>query len=254
MENFDFYISSNGYFVVPEYNIEYKIDPILSNIPSMPESSEIAVKVAGRDGDIPLSSTYEPLLFEIVCYTDDNLTPAEKNTEEQRINTFLNTIKSETKTMAMQFEEKFYDVKYTGKLTTERYPKHIKFTIPLKSSNPYGKNLTKSVIEGNGTLTSNTVKDVGAVFTINGPAQTPVIALNDYQMEYENVVLENYKLIIDSGNSTITLVAPSGTKTNAMRYYNHEFPKIKNGQNELKVQSGITTATQVKVEWYDLKL
>ena len=72
--------------------------------------------------------------------------------------------------------------------------------------------------------------------------------------EYGNVILEGNKLLIDTGNSTITHVNSNGVRTNASIYYNHEYPKIKYGINELKVLSGVDDSSQVTVEWYDLKL
>ena len=68
-------------------------------------------------------------------------------------------------------------------------------------------------------------------------------------------MLEDTELVIDSSKSTITHINNvTGSKTNAMRYYNHQFPKVKYGENVLAVNSGIDDETQVKVEWYDLKL
>lgn len=255
MENFDIYISANGYLFIPEYNIKYLVSFNESSIPSMPEAVEASARIAGRDGDIVLNTTYEPMSFQIVCYTEDNLTPSEKSIEEQKVNRFLNSIKNETKRFAIEKDNKFYEVKYNGALSTINYPKHLQFTIPIKSSDSYAKVLSQSIIKGNNSLTSNTIKEVGAIFTIEGPAQTPKISLNDYEMFYDNVLLENTKLVIDSERSTITHVnETNGTETNAMRYYSHEFPKIQNGNNTLKVLSGIDNANQVYVEWYDLKL
>lgn len=255
MENFDFYISANGYLVIPEYNIRYLIDFTESNIPSMPEAVEATARIAGRDGDIVLKTTYEPLPFEIVCYTDDGLTQEEKTQEEDKVKAFLETIKNKTKTFAMEKYNKFYDVKYNAALVTTEYPAHMKFAIPFKSSESYAKNLTESSIIGNGDKTSNTIKEVGAIFTIEGPAQTPKISLNDYIMSYDNSLLESHILEINSKNSTITHInTTTGIRTNAMRDYNHEFPKIQKGKNSLKVLSGIDDETKVKVKWYDLKL
>ena len=255
MEEFDFYISENGRLVIPEYNINYLIDFYASSIPSMPEAMEASVRVVGKDGDIHLNTTYEPISFSIVCYTDDNLTPEEKVIEEQKVNRFMDSIKNKTKTFAFERENKFYDVKYNGILTTTKFPAHIQFTIPFKSSESYAKELTKTIIVGNNDANSNTIKDVGAIFTIEGPAQTPKISFNNYEMFYDNVLLENTKLIIDSSKSTVTHINNvTGSKTNAMRYYNHQFPKVKYGENTLTINSGISNASQVKVEWNDLKL
>ena len=112
--------------------------------------------------------------------------------------------------------------------------------------------MIKKVIFGNGEETSDTFEDVGAIFTIKGPANSPIISLNDYSIEYDNPLLEGDKLIINSSNSTITHINSDGVKTNAMRYYNHQFPKIENGKNVLKVLSGVNEAN-VSVEWYDYK-
>lgn len=253
-EDFDIYISKKGYFGALKYDINNLIDFMESNIPSIAEATESSVKIAGRDGDIPLNTVYEPLPFEIVCYTEDNLTPEEKIIEEQKITSLLNSIKNQTKTFFMEREKKFYKVKYSGNLSVVRYPKHLKFTIPLKSSESYAMNFEESEIIGNGTKVSNTIKDTGAIFTIKGPAIKPIISLNNYQMKYNENILEGNSLIINSEDSTITHITSAGVKTNAMRAYNHEFPKIKNGENQLAVSSGIDDEKQVNVKWYDLKI
>ena len=253
-EDFDIYISKKGYFGALKYDINNLIDFMESNIPSIAEATESSVKIAGRDGDISLNTVYEPLSFEIVCYTEDNLTPEEKIIEEQKITSLLNSIKNQTKTFFMEREKKFYKVKYSGNLSVVRYPKHLKFTIPLKSSESYAMNFEESEIIGNGTKVSNTIKDTGAIFTIKGPATKPIISLNNYQMKYNENILEGNSLIINSEDSTITHITSAGVKTNAMRAYNHEFPKIKNGENQLAVSSGIDDENQVNVKWYDLKI
>ena len=253
-EDFDIYISKKGYFRALKYDINNLIDFMESNIPSIAEATESSVKIAGRDGDISLNTVYEPLPFEIVCYTEDNLTPEEKIIEEQKITSLLNSIKNQTKTFFMEREKKFYKVKYSGNLSVVRYPKHLKFTIPLKSSESYAMNYEESEIIGNGTKVSNTIKDTGAIFTIKGPATKPIISLNNYQMKYNENILEGNSLIINSEDSTITHITSAGVKTNAMRAYNHEFPKIKNGENQLAVSSGIDDEKQVNVKWYDLKI
>lgn len=255
MDNFNFYLSENGYLIIEDLNIKYLVNLSESDIPSMPEAVESSVRIAGRDGDIVLNTTYKPLSFSISCYTDENLTLEQKVAEERKINNFLNSIKNNTVKFAIEKDDKFYEVKYNGLLSTINYPTFLQFIIPLKTSDSYGKSLTEGQIIGNGTANSNTIKEVGAIFTIEGPAQTPKISLNNYEMFYDNVLLENTKLVIDSEKSTITHVnETNGTETNAMRYYNHEFPKIQNGNNTLAVLSGIDNASQVNVKWHDLKL
>ena len=254
MENFEVYISNEGYLIIPEYNIKYLINFNESDIPSMAEAVESTVRVAGRDGDIPLKTTYEPISFSIVCYTDDNLETNEKIAEEKNITNFLNSIKNSTIKLAFERYSKYYEVKYNGTFSKTNYPKFVQFSIPLKSSDSYAKDVeTKSII-GNGEKNSETIKDVGAIFIIKGPAQNPIISLNDYSMEYNMSILDGSKVEINSKNSTITNINSDGVKTNVMKYYNHQFPKIEYGKNQLKILSGIENLEKVSVSWNDLKL
>lgn len=252
IEDYETYISSNGFFINSQNDIHYLIDFSESELPCMAEATETTVKAAGRNGDIVLSTTYDPNNFNIICYTEDNLTQEEKVKEEMKLKKLLNSIKNKTIPLAFEKDDKFYKVKYSGAFSSTNFPKHLKFSIPLKTSEAYGKDLIKKVIFGNGEETSDTFEDVGAIFTIKGPANSPIISLNDYSIEYDNPLLEGDKLIINSSNSTITHINSDGVKTNAMRYYNHQFPKIENGKNVLKVLSGVNEAN-VSVEWYDYK-
>lgn len=252
IEDYETYISSNGFFINSRNDIHYLIDFSESELPCMAEATETTVKAAGRNGDIVLSTTYDPNNFNIVCYTEDNLTQEEKVKEEMKLKRLLNSIKNKTIPLAFEKDDKFYKVKYSGAFSSTNFPKHLKFSIPLKTSEAYGKDLIKKVIFGNGEETSDTFEDVGAIFTIKGPANSPIISLNDYSIEYDNPLLEGDKLIINSSNSTITHINSDGVATNAMRYYNHQFPKIENGKNVLKVLSGVNEAN-VSVEWYDYK-
>lgn len=254
LDDFDFYISSNGRLIIPKFDIDYLVSISESTIPSMPEASETSSKIAGRDGDIVLATTYEPISFVLVCYTNDNLTINEKVAEERKINNFLNSIKNTTKKFVDQKNEKFYNVKYNGALSTVNYPTFLQFSIPLKSSDSFGYSLEKKKIVGNGKENSNTIKDAGAIFTINGPAITPIISFNDYSMEFGTDILSGARIVIDTSKSTVTHINNEEVKANAMKYYNHQFPKVENGINELKVLSGIDDDTQVSVEWYDLML
>lgn len=254
MEDYDMYISTEGFFTIPGTDIKFKVNFMESSLPSMPEASESSVRAAGRDGDYVLNTTYEPIPFEIVCYTDDNLTITEKKEIEAKVNGFLNSIKNKTKRLAFELDNKFYDVKYNNILTTIRYPAHLKFSIPLKSSESYAKDTFEKVIAGNNSEISDTINPTGALITINGPATLPIIALNDYSIEYNTVILEGARLEIDTSKSTATHINSDGVRTNVMGYYNHQFPKIEPGENTLKVLSGVDDEYNVTVKWNDLKL
>lgn len=254
VNDFKFYLSENGRLIFPKENISFLCSISESSIPSMPEALETSATIAGRDGDVPLSTTYGPMSFELVLYTEDNLTPEEKLKQEIFLNRFCNSIKNNTETFALELAQKFYKIKYNGLLNKENYPKFLKFTLPFKSSKSFAYDVKKHIIYGNSTVESNTIEPTGFECVIKGPAIKPIISLNDYSIEYNNTILDDESLIIDTNNSTAVLVNSEGTRVNAMRYYNHQFPKILNGENELKILSGIDNPENVSISWYDLTL
>ena len=254
VDDFDFYISSNGYLVFPQYNKKYLTNMSENVILNMPEAVQTTVKIAGKDGDLVLDSSYNSQDFQVVMFTDEGLTPEQKEKERIFINRIFNAMKKNSKTFAFEQSQKFYKVLYSGILEETNYPQHMMFTIPLKSSKPYAYKMSSSYLLGNDTKTSETIEPVGFICTINGPALNPIISFNDYSMEFDNTISEGSKLIIDTNNSTAVLVNSEGIETNAMRYYNHQFPKIMEGENVLKVLSGIDNPNNVFISWYDLTL
>ena len=254
VDDFDFYISSNGYLVFPQYNKKYLTNMSENVILNMPEAVQTTVKIAGKDGDLVLDSSYNSQDFQVVMFTDEGLTPEQKEKERIFINRIFNAMKKNSKTFAFEQSQKFYKVLYSGILEETNYPQHMMFTIPLKSSKPYAYKMSSSYLLGNDTKTSETIEPVGFTCTIYGPALNPIISLNDYSMEFDNTISEGSKLIIDTNNSTAVLVNSNGIETNAMRYYNHQFPKIMEGENVLKVLSGIDNPNNVFISWYDLTL
>lgn len=254
INDFKFYLSENGRLIFPNENISFLCSISESSIPSMPEALETSATIAGRDGDVPLNTTYGPLSFELILYTEDNLTPEEKLKQEIFLNRFCNSIKNNTETFALELAQKFYKIKYNGLLNKENYPKFLKFTLPFKSSKSFAYDVKKNTVYGNNTFESNTIEPTGFKCIIKGPALKPIISLNDYSIEYDNTILKGESLIIDTNNSTAILVSSDGTETNAMRYYNHQFSKILNGENELKILSGIDSPENVSISWYDLTL
>ena len=254
VDDFDFYISSNGYLVFPQYDKKYLTNMSENVILNMPEVVQTTVKIAGKDGDLVLDSSYNSQDFQVVMFTDEGLTPEQKEKERIFINRIFNAMKKNYKTFAFEQSQKFYKVLYSGILEETNYPQHMMFTIPLKSSKPYAYKMSSSYLLGNDTKTSETIEPVGFICTINGPALNPIISFNDYSMEFDNTISEGSKLIIDTNNSTAVLVNSNGIETNAMRYYNHQFPKIMEGENVLKVLSGIDNPNNVFISWYDLTL
>ena len=254
VDDCDFYVSTNGYLTFPKYNKKYLTNISDSSLFNMPEAVQSTAKIAGKDGDLVLDSSYNPIEFNIIMFTDEGLTPEQKEKERFFINKFFNEMKKNTKTFAFEQSQKFYKVMYFGVVEESNYPQHLMFTLPIKSSKSYAYKIASKYLLGNDNRESDTIEPTGFKCIIYGPALNPIISLNDYSMEFDNTILEGEKLVIDTNNSTVVLINSNGIETNAMKYYNHQFPKILTGTNELKVLSGIDNPNNVFISWYDLTL
>ena len=190
VDDFDFYISSNGYLVFPQYNKKYLTNMSENVILNMTEAVQTTLKIADENGDLVLDSSYNSQDFQVVMFTDEGLTPEQKEKERIFINRIFNAMKKNSKTFAFEQSQKFYKVLYSGILEETNYPQHMMFTIPLKSSKPYAYKMSSSYLLGNDTKTSETIEPVGFICTINGPALNPIISFNDYSMEFDNTISE----------------------------------------------------------------
>lgn len=229
------------------------VDYNKTDLPLIAEAIEASQTITGADGDLVLDTTYGSRLFEIDAVTDDFLTPEQKEAKREEIREFLNSIKKVNTKLIIEPQNRTYEVKYAGLAEDTNLPKCVEFIIPLKSASPYAISNETYILNGEGDIESETKEPTGFVCTISGPANYPELSLNGYLMSYENVILEGEKLIIDTKKSTVTKVNIRGVKTNAMAYYNHQFPKIQEGTNVFTIISGIDE-DKLKIEWNDLLL
>lgn len=229
------------------------VDYNKTDLPLIAEAIEASQTITGADGDLVLDTTYGSRLFEIDAVTDDFLTPEQKEAKREEIREFLNSIKKVNTKLIIEPQNRTYEVKYAGLAEDTNLPKCVEFLIPLKSASAYAISNTTYTLEGEGEIESETKAPAGFVCTISGPSNYPELALNGYLMAYENVILEGEKLIIDTKKSTVTKISTTGVKTNAMVYYNHQFPRIQEGLNLFTIISGIDE-DKLKIEWNDLLL
>lgn len=224
-----------------------------TNLPLIAEAIEASQTITGADGELVLDTTYGSRPFEIDAYTDDFLTPEEKEAKREEIREFLNSIKKVNTKLIIEPLNRTFEVKYAGLAEDTNLPKCVEFLIPLKSASSYAISNTTYTLNGEGELDSNTKEPTGFICTISGEAAYPELSINGYLMSYNNVILDGEQLIIDTRKCTVTKINKVGTKTNAMAYYNHQFPKIQNGTNIVSIISGIENSN-LKIEWNDLFL
>ena len=224
-----------------------------TNLPLIAEAIEASQTITGADGELVLDTTYGSRPFEIDAYTDDFLTPEVKEAKREEIREFLNSIKKVNTKLIIEPLNRTFEVKYAGLAEDTNLPKCVEFLIPLKSASSYAVSSTTYTLDGEGELDSNTKEPTGFICTISGEAAYPELSINGYLMSYNNVILNGEQLIIDTRKCTVTKINKVGTKTNAMAYYNHQFPKIQNGTNIVSIISGIENSN-LKIEWNDLFL
>ena len=224
-----------------------------TNLPLIAEAIEASQTITGADGELVLDTTYGSRPFEIDAYTDDFLTPEKKEEKREEIREFLNSIKKVNTKLIIEPLNRTFEVKYAGLAEDTNLPKCVEFLIPLKSASSYAISNTTYTLNGEGELDSNTKEPTGFICTISGEAAYPELSINGYLMSYNNVILNGEQLIIDTRKCTVTKINKVGTKTNAMAYYNHQFPKIQNGTNIVSIISGIENSN-LKIEWNDLFL
>lgn len=242
-------ITRNGKLLPFGYTVNFE----KTQLPLMPEAIEVSETIAGSDGDVVFDTTYGARVFEIVSVTDDGLSPTEKENEKEKIRNFLHSIKKDTIKLKIEQSKRTYYVKYSGLGESNDLPMCVEFILPLKSSMAYAVSNDTYIHIGDGSFESNTIEPVGYKMTITGPASLPTIILNGETMSYNNTVVSGHKLVIDTNNNTVTDYNASNVGTNVMAYFNHNFPKIEQGTNNLSINSGIT-ADNLKIEWNDLLL
>lgn len=242
-------ITNNGKLEPLGLTIDYN----KTNLPLMAEAIEASQTIPGADGDIVFDTTYGSRIFEITAVTDDFLSPTEKEIARENVRNLLHQIRKENGKLIIEPFNRTFEVKYAGLAEDNNLPKCVEFVIPLKSSKAFAMSNDTYEFTGGGTINSNTVEPVGFIMTITGEASYPDITVNGVQMRYENVLTAGQKLVINTKSYTATHIANSGTETNAMMYYNHNFPRLKNGANTVVINSGLS-ANQLKIEWNDLLL
>lgn len=250
----DFYItrSADGiYDMIMPFGLI--IDYSMTHIGFMPECVDTSVEMSGVDGEIIQDSVYKSRIFDIFAVTSDGLSLDEKAEIKERIAYILHATKKDTRQLTFADNETSFDVKYSGQadIATEA-PSWLRFEIPLKSASPYGhKEFTKDLL-GSGLLTNDGQIEVGMVITISGSYTNPSFKVGNMQLSWTGTISASQKLIINTDAYTCYLLNADGTKVNAMKGFNGNFPKIPIGSIVLTAPSALDS--KILTSWKELVL
>lgn len=225
-----------------------RVDWGKTNIQVMPEAEITSIDMPGMDGSIVENTTYKDRLFEIVAFSEDGMTKAEKEDLKARIAQILDATKHQTKRLTVQSRGTAFDVKYQGQAKIEEGPSYIRTTIPLHTP-PYGVNMFPNELNGSG-LINNMDGDapVGPKFTITGEVTNPSFKLGEYNYSWNGTVPDGSRLVMDFEAYTVYIVDNMGKKLNGLAKFSGEFQKVPAGKS-LVLVADENTEPHILTEW-----
>ena len=220
-----------------------------SVFPRAPEAESDEIQIAGLDGETLEHTRYRNRQFNVVAWSEDDLSQQEKDALIRQITEILDATKNQTKTLTFARTGVSFDVKYDGELNIEEAPSFIRATIPLNAS-AYGYNRFEKQVNGSGLIQNAGVARVGVINRIAGECENPSFAMGDVDISWTGTIPAGSYLFIDHGKEVCYLQDSFGNKTNARQYLNGEFVKIPVGGTIIITANDCTEAHLVTT-WYD---
>ena len=233
--------------------LEMLIDAGETQLQVMPEAENTYVEMPYVDGTAIESTVYKNRLFNIVAWSKQGLTVAQKEQLKYEITQILDSTKKSPKKLTLQKTGTSFDVKYSGKLEMREGPSFVKATIPLELP-PYGYPLFDQELFGSGLLINDGDADVGFVTTIGGGCVNPLFEVGNITYSWNGTVPINQKLVINQEDMTCYLEDFDGKKVNALDRLTGDFQKIPKATTlQLNASAGtkdyIKTVVKTKILW-----
>lgn len=233
--------------------LEMMIDAEETNIQIMPAAENTYIEMPYTDGAQIENTVYKNRFFNIVAWSQQGLTTAQKEQLKYEIAQLLDSTKKEPKKLTIQKTGTSFDVKYSGQLAIREGPSFIKASIPFELP-PYGYPLFDQELFGSGLLMNRGDADVGFVNTIGGGCVNPMFQVGSVTYKWDGTVPINQKLVIDHEKMTCYLENFDGTRTNALDKLTGEFQNIPRGTTiQLNANSDtknyIKTVVKEKILW-----
>ncbi len=204
-------------------------DPERSDIQVMPQTESTYIEMPNVDGSIIEDTVYQNRLFNIVLWSEDGLSVAEKEQLKLDIARLLDSTKHDTKKLTYQKAGIAFDAKYSGKADIKEGPSFVKATIPFETQ-PYGYPLFDQIVYGSGLLVNSGDKEIGVVNEISGGCANPSFQIGDIVYKWDGTVPIDSKLVVDHSNMSCYLERNDGFRTNAMPEFTGEFQLLDKGK------------------------
>lgn len=247
----DFLIGTQGNFDKAFdwfYPFEMKVDRGETIIQVMPEAELTTVEMPGADGSIIEDTVYKDRMFQIVSYSQQGLTIAEKEELKARIARILDTTKHQTKKLTIQNRGIMFDVKYDGSANISEGPSYVKASIPLRAT-PYAYDMFDNELEGKGLIYNDGDTSLGVKNIITGPISNPSFTIGATAYQYNGEVSEGQEFVIDHSMMTCYTQDKSGKKLqNGLADLTGEFIRIP-AKTGVVLDAPDETAAHLRTVW-----
>lgn len=210
-----------------------------------PELRDYTETVPGRPGELHFGSDYGPRGLELRVASQGSLSVAQKEALKRYVAQWLRPTLG---AFSIAFEDditKYLEVRLSGRISVdEEYASWLRFTIPLKASNPFYLGSTLRVQTGSGTVTSEGTADAPATVKITGPVNNPSVTVGDRTFTWTGSVGSLDELVIDGDRMTVTF-----NGVNALAGFSGEFPEVQPGDNTITAAAGGTTTVTWRDRW-----
>lgn len=230
-----------------------KVDWGKTKMDVMPEAELTKIEIPGIDGSIIEDSVYKDRMFEIVAYSEQGLTIAQREDLKKKITRVLDATKHQDKKLTVQAASTSFDVRYEGQADIQNGASYVKATIPLRAA-PYGYDMFEHELEGAGVIINEGHAPLRVVHTIIGAINNPTFSLGTITYRYNGSIPTYGKLVIDHDMMTAYVEDNQGNRTNAMAKLTGDFQAIPIDSSVVlncvnPTKANITTTWRNKVLW-----
>lgn len=237
LENsFDYFIPLYTLPETEDRKIGMRIDWQNSKLQVMPQQQSVTIELPQVDGEITQSTKYRSRLFDLVLFSDDQLTIQQKEDLKRRITQVLDESKKKKKKLLVQSRGIIFDAKYEDSEIKDG-PSYVRCDLSLRVS-PYGVDMFPNELRQSGLIdNSDGIAPLSPKFTITGSVSNPYFQLGSYTYRYNGTVPSGQRLIIDFEKYTAYLENDFSVRTNALKNFTGEFHSIPAGSSEALVIS-----------------
>lgn len=229
----DNFSSKRSYTTIPKLDPAYdyllpfglKIDWGSSSLQIVPPAENVTVEVPNVDGSMILDTVYKDRLFEIVGYSEQNLTVQQKEDLKRKIANILASTKNESKKLTIQSRDISFDVRYSGEIEFKEANSWIRCKIPLLAS-VYGYSQFEETVVGSGNVKNDGSVDIGVRHIIHGPYTNPSFVMGAESYSWTGYIPQGSYLTIDHDMKSVWMTDDTGKRTNQLAKFSGNFQKI----------------------------